>query len=128
LDVEHLWKYTLRDAPLGDVLARIGEFFTQFGGKLRHIHMPGYLPYGQEHRPMYCSRDLVLRMFSLLAERGFEGFVVSESDPEFQTVHELRMDVLLFEAWRERHERRVPAAPDVARVDVPASITSAVAG
>ena len=49
---------------------------------------------------------MVLPVLSLLAEAGFDGLVVSEADPEYQNAQELRMDVLLFEAWRERHGPR----------------------
>jgi hypothetical protein len=67
--------------------------------------MPGYWPGLEEHRPMYCARDMVFPVLSLLAEVDFEGLVVSEVSPEYQNAHELRMDVLLFDAWRERYEK-----------------------
>jgi hypothetical protein len=101
LDVEHLWKFTLRDAPLATLLAEVRAFLSRFGEKLYHVHLPGYLPGQAEHRPMYCSRDMVRGVWSLLEEFRFPGLIVSEVAPEFQNVHELRMDVLLFERWRE---------------------------
>jgi hypothetical protein len=102
LDIEHLWAYTWPDVPLAQLLQEVRGFLGRFGGKLRHVHLPGYLPGQPWHRPMYCSRDLVFGMFALLDEMGFEGLVVSEVEVEFQCLHELRMDVLLFEAWQAR--------------------------
>jgi len=102
LDVEHLWKFTLGDGPLRDLLAELRRFLGRFGGKLRHVHLPGYWPGFDTHRPMYCSREMVFPVLSLLAEAGFEGLVVSEASPEYQNGQELRMDVLLFDAWRQR--------------------------
>jgi hypothetical protein len=100
--VEHLWKFTLGDGPLRDLLAELRRFLGRFGGKLRHVHLPGYWPGFDTHRPMYCSREMVFPVLSLLAEAGFEGLVVSEASPEYQNGQELRMDVLLFDAWRQR--------------------------
>jgi sugar phosphate isomerase/epimerase len=102
LDVEHLWKFTLRDAPLPELLAAVRRFLDRFGGKLRHVHLPGYWPGFAEHRPMYCAREMVFPVLSLLAEAGFEGQVVSEVNTEYQNDNDLRMDVLLFDAWRQR--------------------------
>lgn len=50
---------------------------------------------------MYCSREMVMSVFSLLDAAGYSEFVVSEVNNEFQNVHELRMDWLLFERWQE---------------------------
>jgi hypothetical protein len=103
LDVEHLWKMTLRDAPLQTLLDRMRALLAQHGHKLRHVHMPGYWPGFAEHRPMYCAREMVLPILSLLAAAGFEGLVVSEIEMEYQNPQDLQMDVLLFENWRQRH-------------------------
>jgi sugar phosphate isomerase/epimerase len=104
LDVEHLWLFTRRGIPLTELLAELRQFLKRAGHKLRHVHLPGFWPGCREHRPMYCGRDLVFPVLSLLAEHGFDGFVVSEVSPDFQNLIELQMDVLLFEAWRQRHE------------------------
>jgi sugar phosphate isomerase/epimerase len=104
LDVEHLWMLTLRDAPLKALLDAVAAFLGRFRDKLRHVHLPGYWPGFREHRPMYCAREMVWPVLSLLAGAGFDGLVVSEADAEFQNAQELRMDVLLFDAWRERHD------------------------
>ncbi len=106
LDVEHLWKFTHPNAMLAAVLDAVRRFLSRYADKLRHVHMPGYLPGAEEHRPMYCSRDLVLGVFSLLAEFRFDGLIVSEVNQPYQNPHDLRMDVLLFERWREIFESR----------------------
>jgi hypothetical protein len=103
LDVEHLWKFTLKDAPLESLLARLRTFLADFGHKLRHVHLPGYWPGFEEHRPVYCSREMVFPVLSSLADARFDGLVVSEVLPAFQNPDELRMDVLLFDAWRQTH-------------------------
>lgn len=102
LDVEHLWKFTLRDSPLEALLAELKTFLDQHAGKLRHVHLPGYWPGFREHRPMYCARELLWPVLEMLDQAGFEGLIVSEADCEFQNAEELRMDVLLFDAWRGR--------------------------
>ncbi|QDU41382.1 Xylose isomerase-like TIM barrel [Maioricimonas rarisocia] len=105
LDVEHLWKFTLEDAPLTDLLASVERFLNRSVGRLRHVHMPGYLPGYDEHRPMYCAREMVLPVFTLLEAAGYEGFVVSEVNNEFQNARELQMDCLLFEQWQETNRQ-----------------------
>jgi hypothetical protein len=109
LDVEHLWKYTLRDVPLERLLEEVRAFLARHGDKLLHVHLPGYWPGFEEHRPMYCARAMIFPVLLLLAEFRFEGLIVSEANLEFQNPLELRMDVLLFDAWREQHER--PTTP-----------------
>lgn len=106
LDVEHLWHFTLDDAPLDDLLRSVEGFLKRFGDKLIHVHLPGYVPGYAAHRPMYCSREMVLPVWSLLADCDFDGLIVSEVHAQYQNVQELQMDVLLFERWRElRHNR-----------------------
>jgi sugar phosphate isomerase/epimerase len=105
LDVEHLWKYTLDDGTLEELLGSLRAFLARFGHKLLHVHLPGYWPGFREHRPMYCAREMILPVLSLFAEARFEGFIVSEIEREYQNIHELRMDVSLYEAWREANDR-----------------------
>jgi sugar phosphate isomerase/epimerase len=105
LDVEHLWKFTLEDSPLDVLLGVINDFLSRFRDKLIHVHLPGYAPQCDEHRPMYCSREMVLPVLSLLADYHFDGLIVSEVNAQFQNVHELRMDVLLFQHWQELRQR-----------------------
>jgi hypothetical protein len=38
---------------------------------------------------------------------AFEGLIVSEANPEYQNANELRMDVLLFDTWRDRQRSPV---------------------
>jgi hypothetical protein len=102
LDVEHLWMLTLQDAPLEALLERVRKFLGVHGAKLRHVHLPGYWPGFDEHRPMYCAREMVFPILELLAGMGFDGLVVSEADVGYQNPEELGMDVLLFEAWRRQ--------------------------
>ncbi|MGF1581211.1 MAG: hypothetical protein ACFCD0_17740 [Gemmataceae bacterium] len=111
LDVEHLWKMTLNDAPLSTLMETLERFWTNHGRKVQHIHMPGYLPGHPVHRPMYCSRDLVLPVMSFLAEKQFQGLVVSEADITYQNNYELRMDVLLFEMWKQSRENNPEDRP-----------------
>jgi hypothetical protein len=101
LDVEHLWMLTYGDARLEVFLDHLREFLSRFADKVLHVHLPGYLPGYAEHRPMYCARELVLPVLSSFAAHRFDGFIVSEVETEFQNPYELRMDVLLFERWRE---------------------------
>jgi hypothetical protein len=106
LDVEHVWKFTLHDAPLPELLDWLRSFLRRHASRLLHVHMPGYWPGFEEHRPMYCARDMVFPVLSLLADASFDGLIVSEVNPPFQNDRELRMDVLLFETWRAEHERK----------------------
>lgn len=102
LDLEHVWKFTLRDAPLERLVDWLQTFLARYKEKLRHVHLPGYWPGREEHRPMYCARDMIFPVLSLLTDAGFDGLVVSEVNPQFQNYAELRMDTLLFDAWREQ--------------------------
>lgn len=99
LDVEHLWMYTYDGEPMSRVLAETRTLLQHYGSRLRHVHLPGYLPGQGEHRPMYCSRELTRGVWDLLVEIGYRGLVVSEVNPEFQNIHDLSMDVLLYERW-----------------------------
>ena len=108
LDIEHLWKFTLRDAPLEALLNQLRTLLSCVGAKLRHVHLAGYRPGSPEHLPMYCSREMVFRVLTVLDEACFQGMVVSEVNTDYQTATELRMDMLPFDAWREKHERILP--------------------
>lgn len=99
LDVEHLWKYTLRDCSLKDLLAAVDRFLTRYGDKLRHVHLPGYRVGGKEHRPAHYAPQLAAGVLSLLANSGFRGLIVSEARQSYQNPYDLRQDVRMFEAW-----------------------------
>jgi hypothetical protein len=100
LDVEHMWKFTYRDCPLRELLAHLEMFLARHADRLFHVHLPGYWPGFAEHRPQYCSRDMVFPVLSLLHQARFEGLIVSEVNPPFQNPLDLRMDTLLFDCWR----------------------------
>jgi hypothetical protein len=102
LDVEHLWMFTWPGVPLAQLLTEVKALLGSWGGKLRHVHLPGYLPGQPEHRPMYCSRNLVFGVWEILEDVGYDGLVVSEVNLEYQTPTDLRMDVLLYEGWKQR--------------------------
>ncbi|MEZ6146924.1 MAG: histidinol-phosphatase [Planctomycetaceae bacterium] len=99
-DVEHLWKFTLQDAPLDVLLEVLDGFFGSHFDKIAHVHLPGYFPSEEEHRPMSSSPVAVRSVLSLLADYGFSGLVVSEADPEYQTLEGLREDVDFFHEWQ----------------------------
>lgn len=101
LDVEHLWLFTLKGATLNQVSETLARFLKKYKQKLNHVHLPGYIPGGDEHRPMYCSRDFVFMVWDQLHAAGYEQFVVSEVNGSYQTLQDLKMDLLLFERWRE---------------------------
>ena len=106
LDVEHLWKFTLKNSSLDEVLAMLEQFLDRYSEKLYHVHLPGYVPGAEEHRPMYCNRDFVHGVWERLENVNYRGLVVSEINSEYQTDQDLKMDQLLFERWwMERNER-----------------------
>jgi hypothetical protein len=100
LDVEHVWKFTLHDCPLDELLTTLRGLLERHAAKVHHVHLPGYLPGWKEHCPMYYAREMVFPVLSLLEKFHFTGFAVSEVEIEFQTVNDLRMDLLLFDTWR----------------------------
>lgn len=106
LDVEHLWLFTRHDSSLKLLLQTVDCLLTKYGEKIIHIHLPGYLPGRKEHRPQYCSRNMVMKVFTMLADYGYEGFVVSETASRFQNEEELMMDRLLFRRWQKKREER----------------------
>jgi sugar phosphate isomerase/epimerase len=107
LDVEHLWLYTLAGEPLSSLERALRQFLQRYAEKLVHVHLPGCIPGHEEHRPMYCSREMVMMVLTQLCQAGFDGLVVSEVELEYQNVPELTMDVLLFERWQQLHEVRL---------------------
>ncbi|MEQ8787479.1 MAG: hypothetical protein RIC55_14340 [Pirellulaceae bacterium] len=99
LDVEHVWKYTLGDGPLEDLLSEVESILSNFGHKLYHVHLPGYQCDGQEQHPLYFNPELARAVLTLLADHGYQQLVVSEANQEFQTREHLRRDMDLFDAW-----------------------------
>ena len=110
LDIEHIWKFTLHDAPMNQLFDLVRSVFEQSADKVRHVHMPGYLPGQGEHRPMYTSREFCLGIFDILADHNFDGLVVSETDVPFQNPFDMKMDMLLFQRWQQLYQAsEVPA-------------------
>ncbi len=105
LDVEHVWKFTLLDAPFDRFLETLRTFLGRYATKVRHVHMPGYWAGMDMHRPMYASREMVFPVLELFQEIGFTGLIISEAGLSYQTPNDRRMDVLLFEIWRSKYER-----------------------
>ncbi len=106
LDIEHLWKFTLQDAPLPQVVEFFSKFLDRHADKLNHIHLPGYIPGADEHRPMYCSRELMYAVWPLLEKKQYTGLIVSEINKQYQTFQDLRMDALLFEGWHSQQKSK----------------------
>jgi hypothetical protein len=107
LDVEHLWLCTLKNAPLETMLTFLEQFLTQYGKKLRHIHLPGYQVGGEEHMAMHYSPQMAAGVLSLLADAGYSELVVSEADQKYQNLDDLRKDVAVFEGWRMQYSALV---------------------
>ena len=100
LDVEHLWKFTLHDAPFSTLLEHLDRFLNRSAGKLQHVHLPGYLPGQDEHQPIHFNEQLASEVITRLAAHGFSKLVVSELAAEFQTLEYLQRDVQMFDRWR----------------------------
>lgn len=99
LDVEHLWKYTLCDQPLENLVVFLDRFLTRYRSKLIHVHLPGYVPGSLEHHPASRNPALVRAVWELLFQAKFFGLVVSESRPSLQTRRNLERDHALFATW-----------------------------
>ena len=100
LDIEHLWKYTLNDAPFQTLLEHVDRFLSRFSSKLQHVHLPGYRPGHEEHRPIHFNEDLGMEILTRLDRYGYEKLVVSEADPPLQTRDDLTRDVDFFRRWQ----------------------------
>lgn len=99
LDVEHLWKYTLRDQPAQELILFLEAFLTRYRDKLIHVHLPGYIPGSVEHHPASRNPALARAVLELLCEADFTGFVVSEIRTELQTHENFQRDRNMFCAW-----------------------------
>lgn len=112
LDVEHLWKFTLHDAPFSTLLEHLDRFLNRYAGKLQHVHLPGYVPGEDEHHPIHFNEQLAVEVITRLAAHGFGKLVVSELASEFQTLEYLQRDVQMFDRW-------------LASAKIPAQVTTA---
>jgi sugar phosphate isomerase/epimerase len=99
LDVEHLWKYSLEDAPLEDLCGELRAFLWRFGSKLRHVHLPGYRPGSSEHRPTYRSPAMARSILDILVTAGFTGMVVSEARESLRSPDQLAADFKFYRQW-----------------------------
>ncbi|MEM0967927.1 MAG: hypothetical protein AAGJ31_01130, partial [Verrucomicrobiota bacterium] len=103
LDIEHLWKHTLSDVPMDELLETLELFWESHGSRVKHIHLPGYRVGGEEHRPISHHAELGSEVWDFLQKRRYQGMVVSEIDAEHQHAIELRKDLIFFQRWeRER--------------------------
>lgn len=107
LDVEHLWKHTLQQAPLPILLATLKRFLKRHGQQLCRVHLPGYEPGSKEHRPISFNPRLGRKVFTALSKLNFQGLVVSETRPSMQTSEFLRKDVDLYEKWSKKRQKKL---------------------
>lgn len=99
LDVEHLWKHTLKQAPLPELLSVLKKFLKKHGTQLRRVHLPGYEPGGREHQPASFNPKLARKVFTALSKIDYQGLVVSEARPSMQKPKFLNNDVAMYETW-----------------------------
>jgi sugar phosphate isomerase/epimerase len=99
LDVEHLWKFTLEDCSLDDLVDAVDRLLVRHVEKLQHVHLPGYWAGSDEHRPMHHAQPMVVPVLSLLADYGFSKLIVSEANEAYQNLDDLSRDVQLYESW-----------------------------
>ena len=107
LDVEHLWKFTLHNAPFATLIGHVERFLEKYAGKLQHVHLPGYQPGGEEHQPVHYNEEMATEVMTRLADHGFTKLVVSELDSPFQSLESLKEDVEMFDRWTKS---RTPTA------------------
>lgn len=101
LDVEHLWKHTLKQAPLPELLSVLKKILEKHGSQLRRVHLPGYEPGGREHQPASFNPKLSRKVFTALSKIDYQGLIVSEARPSMQKPKFLRNDVAMFETWKQ---------------------------
>ncbi|MFK5920700.1 MAG: hypothetical protein QM496_00865 [Verrucomicrobiota bacterium] len=107
LDVEHLWKYTLKQAPLPTFLFTLKKFLKRHGHQVRRVHLPGYEPGSKEHRPIHSNPRLGRKVFTALAKINYQGLVVSETRPALQTPELLRKDVRFYQSWQKKRLAKI---------------------
>jgi sugar phosphate isomerase/epimerase len=104
LDVEHLWMFTLHNAPFALLMDHVERFLEKYANKLQHVHLPGYQPGGEEHQPVHFNEELATQVMTRLVEHGFTKLVVSELDSRFQSLEYLKKDVEMFDRWKKSQE------------------------
>ncbi len=101
LDVEHLWKHTLKQVPLAELMPVLKTFMKQHGSQLKRVHLPGYKPGSLEHQPLSYNPKLAGKVFKALSKIDFQGLIVSETRPSMQKPKFLSNDVNLFQQWEK---------------------------
>lgn len=107
LDVEHLWKHTLKQSPFDDLLSMFKKFLKQHGSKLKRVHLPGYEPGGKEHQPLSYNPKLARKVFTALSKMDFQGMIVSETRPSMQNSKHLKNDIAMYERWEKDRRRKI---------------------
>lgn len=100
LDIEHLWKFTLHDGPISELNQQFDDFFSRYAHKLQHVHLLGYHPGGEEHRPVHHHPELIRDVLSRLVACGYSKLATSEADMEHQTLESLSKDIEFFGDWK----------------------------
>ncbi|NOX99285.1 MAG: sugar phosphate isomerase/epimerase [Verrucomicrobia bacterium] len=101
LDVEHLWKHTLKQAPLSEMLPVLKKFLKRHGSQLKRVHLPGYQPGSLEHQPLSFNPKLARKVLKALSKIDYQGLIVSETRPSMQKPKFLRNDINLFQNWEK---------------------------
>jgi sugar phosphate isomerase/epimerase len=107
LDVEHLWKHTLNQAPLPDLLEALKKFLKKHGSQLRRVHLPGYEPGGWEHQPASFNPEMARKVLTALSKIDYRGLVVSEARPSMQKLKYLKNDVAMYQSWKQDREAKL---------------------
>ena len=102
LNVEFLWKNTLKDCDLDQLKSVVGRLFHNYGDRFRAVHLSGYSPGGKIKSPLFKSAEMVSAIFDTLLAENYHGMVVSEIDVEQQTSHNLKEEFDLFNQWRNK--------------------------
>jgi hypothetical protein len=107
LDVEHLWKYTLKQAPLPELLSVLKRFLEKHGTQLSRVHLPGYEPGGREHQPASFNPKLARKVFTALSKIDYQGLIVSETRPSMQKLKFLKNDVAMYKTWKRDRKAKL---------------------
>ncbi|MEM8952645.1 MAG: hypothetical protein AAGD22_00695 [Verrucomicrobiota bacterium] len=99
LDVEHLWKYSLEDCPFPELRHEMKVFLWKYGSKVRHVHLPGYIPGQEEHQLTNKNPKLARMVLNLLELDGIPRTIVSEARTSLRTPENLAADSRFFENW-----------------------------
>jgi len=107
LDVEHLWKHTLKDAPFSELKSVLKEFLVRHGSQVKRVHLPGYEPGAKEHRPLSFNPKLARKVFTAMSKINFQGLIVSETCPTMQKPKFLNNDIAMYQNWKEDRLQKI---------------------